>query len=69
MAKQAFTRLGANTILEDIAKQAGVGPGTLYRHFSTRDTLLETVYRSEVERLAAAEGKFAALPKFAPSLG
>ena len=69
VAKQAFTRLGANTILEDIAKQAGVGPGTLYRHFSTRDTLLETVYRSEVERLAAAEGKFAALPKFAPSLG
>jgi AcrR family transcriptional regulator len=58
-AKQAFTRSGANTSLDDIAKQAGVGPGTLYRHFPTRDELLEAVYRSEVERLAAAQRKFA----------
>jgi len=59
VAKQAFTRSGADTSLDDIAKQAGVGPGTLYRHFPTRDVLLEAVYRSEVEKLAAAERKFA----------
>jgi AcrR family transcriptional regulator len=45
--------------LDDIAKQAGVGPGTLYRHFPTRDELLEAVYRTEVEKLAAAQRKFA----------
>ena len=54
-AKEAFTRSGANTSLDDIAKQAEVGPGTLYRHFPTRDALLEAVYRIEVEKLAAAE--------------
>lgn len=59
VAKDAFTRLGADASLDDIAKQAGVGAGTLYRHFSTRDALIEAVYRSEVEKLAAAEGKFA----------
>jgi AcrR family transcriptional regulator len=58
-AKEAFTRSGANTSLDDIAKQAGVGAGTLYRHFPTRDALLEAVYRTEVEKLAAAERKFA----------
>jgi AcrR family transcriptional regulator len=59
VAKEAFTRSGANTSLDDIAKQAGVGAGTLYRHFPTRDELLEAVYRTEVEKLAAAERKFA----------
>jgi len=58
VAKEAFTRSGANASLDDIAKQAGVGPGTLYRHFPTRDALLEAVYQTEVERLAAAEGEF-----------
>jgi AcrR family transcriptional regulator len=59
VAKEAFTRSGANTSLDDIAKQAGVGPGTLYRHFPTREELLQAVYRSELEKLAAAERKFA----------
>ncbi|MBV9037549.1 MAG: TetR/AcrR family transcriptional regulator [Acidobacteriaceae bacterium] len=59
VAKQAFTRSGANASLDDIAKEAGIGPGTLYRHFPTRDELLEAVYRTEVEKLAAAERKFA----------
>ena len=59
VAKEAFTRFGADASLDDIAKQAGVGAGTLYRHFPTRDALIEAVYRSEVEKLAAAEGKFA----------
>jgi AcrR family transcriptional regulator len=55
VAKQEFTRSGANASLEDIAKKAGVGPGTLYRHFPTREELLVAVYRSEMEKLAAAE--------------
>ena len=59
VAKEAFARSGANTSLDDIAKQAGVGAGTLYRHFPTRDALLEAVYRTEVEKLAAAEQKLA----------
>jgi AcrR family transcriptional regulator len=57
VAKQAFTRSGAGTSLDDIARQAGVGAGTLYRHFPTRDALLEAVYHNEVEKLAAAEGE------------
>ncbi|HEY4710939.1 MAG TPA: TetR/AcrR family transcriptional regulator [Candidatus Acidoferrales bacterium] len=59
MAKEAFARHGANASLDDIAKQAEVGPGTLYRHFPTREELLQSVYRSELEKLAAAEQKFA----------
>jgi AcrR family transcriptional regulator len=59
VAKEAFTRSGANTSLDDIAKEARVGPGTLYRHFPTREELLQAVYRSEMEKLAAAERKFA----------
>src|SRR5260221_8230123 len=58
VAKDAFTRSGANASLDDIAKDAGVGPGTLYRHFPTRDALIEAVYRTAVEKLAAAEKKF-----------
>jgi AcrR family transcriptional regulator len=58
VAKQAFTRSGANASLDDIAKDAEVGAGTLYRHFPTRDALIEAVYRTEVEKLAAAERKF-----------
>lgn len=59
VAKQAFTRSGANASLDDIAKDAGVGPGTLYRHFPTREELLKAVYRTELEKLAAAEQKLA----------
>jgi AcrR family transcriptional regulator len=58
VAKEAFTRSGANTSLDDIAKEARVGPGTLYRHFPTREELLQAVYRAELEKLAAAEQKF-----------
>jgi AcrR family transcriptional regulator len=60
VAKGAFTRHGAATSLDDIAKQAGVGAGTLYRHFPKRDALIEAVYRSEVEKLAAAASGFLA---------
>jgi AcrR family transcriptional regulator len=58
VAKEAFTRFGAEASLDDIARQAEVGAGTLYRHFPTRDALIEAVYRSEVEKLAVAERKF-----------
>jgi len=54
-ARKEFTRSGANASLEEIAKKARVGPGTLYRHFPTREDLLVAVYRSEMEKLAAAE--------------
>jgi AcrR family transcriptional regulator len=59
-AKEAFTRYGADVSLDDVAKQAGTGAGTLYRHFPTRDALLAEVYRAEVERLANAEREYAA---------
>lgn len=60
VAKDAFTRFGAEASLDDIARQAGVGPGTLYRHFPNRGALIEGVYRSEVEKLASAARSFAA---------
>jgi AcrR family transcriptional regulator len=60
VAKEVFTRDGATASLDDIARQASIGPGTLYRHFPTRDALVEAVYRSEVEKLAAAQQRFAA---------
>ena len=59
VAKEAFTHQGATASLDEIAKQAGVGAGTLYRHFPTRDVLIEGVYRNEVEKLAAAAARFA----------
>jgi len=59
VAKAAFTRQGGDASLEEIAKQAGVGTGTLYRHFPTRDELIEGVYRNEMAKLAAAAARFA----------
>jgi AcrR family transcriptional regulator len=59
IAKDAFTKSGVKISLDDVARQAGIGPGTLYRHFPTREALLEAVYRTEVEKLAAAEREFA----------
>jgi AcrR family transcriptional regulator len=60
VAKAAFARSGANTSLDDVARKAGVGAGTLYRHFPTRDALLEAVYHTEVAKLAAAERELSA---------
>jgi AcrR family transcriptional regulator len=53
-AVRAFARDGTETSLKAIAKDAGVGIGTLYRRFPTRETLVEAVYRNEVTRLCAA---------------
>ncbi len=43
--------------MDEIARRAKIGPGTLYRHFPTRDDLLAAVYISEVEKLAEAQRK------------
>ena len=50
-AREAFTESGASTSLEEIARRAGVGIGTLYRNFPNRQALLEAVYLDEVEEL------------------
>ncbi len=60
IAKEVFTRDGAAASLDEIARRSGLGNATLYRHFPTRDELLAAVYRNEVEKLAAAEQRFAA---------
>jgi AcrR family transcriptional regulator len=60
VAKQVFTRRGLETSMDEIAKRAKIGPGTLYRHFSTRDDLLAAVYITEVEKLGEAQRKFSA---------
>lgn len=63
VAREAFTLHGPTAALDDIARRAGVGPGTLYRHFATREVLIESVFRSQVEKLTAAGERFsAALP-------
>ena len=59
-AKAAFTERGADAPLEDIARRAGVGIGTLYRHFATREALLAAVYRREVEQLSATADRLLA---------
>jgi AcrR family transcriptional regulator len=53
-AKQAFTEDGPEVSLESIARRAGVGIGTLYRHFPTRDAMVEAVYRHGVAQLTDA---------------
>ncbi len=52
LAKAAFLKSGGDISLDDLAKEAGLGIGTVYRHFPTRDALLEAVYRAEVNELA-----------------
>jgi AcrR family transcriptional regulator len=53
-ARSAFTESGAETSLEGIARRAGVGIGTLYRHFPNRQALLEAVYVEEVARFCSS---------------
>src|ERR1700746_1252969 len=50
-AKSVFSQGGPEASLEAVARRAGVGIGTLYRHFPTREDLYEAVYRREVEQL------------------
>jgi len=51
-AKTVFSAGGPDASIEAVARRAGVGIGTLYRHFRTREALFEAVYRREVEQLA-----------------
>jgi AcrR family transcriptional regulator len=50
-ALELFAAQGAGVSLKDVAREAGVGVGTVYRHFPTRDALIEAAYRAEVEQL------------------
>jgi AcrR family transcriptional regulator len=61
-ARAVFTENGTSAPLEDIAERAGVGIGTLYRHFPTRQALLEAVYVDEVEALGQAAVDLSELP-------
>jgi AcrR family transcriptional regulator len=63
LAAEAFAREGTQTSLKAIARSAGVGIGTLYRRFPTRESLVEAVYRNEVAQLCdAVPDLVAALP-------
>ncbi|OLO11122.1 TetR family transcriptional regulator [Chromohalobacter japonicus] len=57
VAGEVFAEQGADASLRDIARKAGVGLGTLYRHFPTREALLETLLRASFEALAARAGE------------
>jgi AcrR family transcriptional regulator len=54
VAAEAFTDVGVDVPLEEIARRAGVGIGTFYRHFPTREALVVAVYRQQIDDLAAA---------------
>ncbi len=60
VAREAFAQHGPEATLDEIARRAEIGPGTLYRHFPTRDDLIEAVFRSQVEKLTAAGQCYAA---------
>lgn len=60
-ARDAFAAKGTSASLEDIARRAGVGIGTLYRNFPTRDALIEAVYVDEVESVVRAAREAASL--------
>ncbi|MDT0433371.1 MULTISPECIES: TetR/AcrR family transcriptional regulator [Streptomyces] len=60
-AREAFAENGAEASLEDIARRAGVGIGTLYRNFPTRRHLFESVYAAEVDELVRVAQQVAAL--------
>ncbi|MFC8568310.1 TetR/AcrR family transcriptional regulator [Streptomyces sp. NPDC057245] len=59
-AAEVFAEHGAGASLDDVARRAGVGTGTLYRHFPTRQALLEAVYLESVEAIAARADTLAA---------
>ena len=63
-ARDAFTEHGREASLEDIARRAGVGVGTLYRHFPNRQSLIEAVYVEEVEALCRSAADTAGLPSW-----
>lgn len=68
-ARDAFAGFGAEASLEDIARRAGVGIGTLYRNFPTRRDLFEAVYVGEVEQLAQTAEDLAGEPPWEALVG
>ena len=58
-AKIVFAEKGSDASLDEIARRTGVGIGTLYRHFPTRDALIAAVYRNESEQLGVAAARLA----------
>ena len=61
-ARDEFTSKGTSASLEEIARRAGVGVGTLYRHFPNRQALLEAVYVEEVQGLCRSADEYADVP-------
>ena len=57
-AREAFAEGGESTALEEIARRAGVGIGTLYRHFPNRQALLEALYVDEVDEMCRSAAEF-----------
>jgi AcrR family transcriptional regulator len=57
VAREVFRERGYDASLDEIAKRAGVGPGTLYRHFPTRDALLDAVMQMWVDRVTETADK------------
>ena len=68
-AREAFAEGGESTALEEIARRAGVGIGTLYRHFPTRKDLLAAVYEEEVQAICSSADDFAGLPPWEALVG
>src|SRR6201996_3736973 len=61
-AREVFAAEGSDATLEEISRRAGVGIGTLYRHFPKREDLLEATYLGGVEEICAAAEKYTDLP-------
>jgi AcrR family transcriptional regulator len=57
VARQVFAEQGTNASLDEIAKRSGVGPGTLYRHFPTRENLYDALMKDWVDRIHASADK------------
>ena len=68
-ARDSFAKHGADVFLDDIAKRAGVGVATLYRHFPTREALLDAVARDWTEAVLAEARELVAGPDPAAALG
>jgi AcrR family transcriptional regulator len=68
-ARDAFTESGTSASLEEVARRAGVGIGTLYRHFPNRQALLEAVYVDELAALCASATDLAELPPWEALVG
>ncbi|MGD0198750.1 MAG: helix-turn-helix domain-containing protein [Solirubrobacteraceae bacterium] len=68
-AREAFAEGGAGTSLEEVARRAHVGIGTLYRHFPTRQALLEAVYLDELDAICRSAADHADLPPWDALIG